>query len=147
MTHADYLEKRKFKNLVCTEHSWESWPMWILNICIFASTSENGALILYLKKKIRKFPRHWKYFCLLAILPFNPMPSFLEKIFHQHPYCQIGGSQSPLYKGWALNYAFRIFADYFTTFNSNLYIYIYIYIHTDRQTDRQTDIPGADLEV
>ena len=41
--------------------------MRILNICVFTSTSENGALILYLKKlilKIEKTGKHCKYFCL-----------------------------------------------------------------------------------
>ena len=31
---------------------------------------------------------------------FSRNPRFLEKIFHPHPYSQIRGSQSPLYKWW-----------------------------------------------
>ena len=26
---------------------------------------------------------------------FSPIPPFLEKTFHPHPYCQISGTQSP----------------------------------------------------
>ena len=29
---------------------------------------------------------------------FLTIPPFLEKIFHLHPYCQVKGTQSPLYK-------------------------------------------------
>ena len=31
---------------------------------------------------------------------FRSTPPFLRKIFHPHPYCQIRGSQFPLYKRW-----------------------------------------------
>ena len=30
-------------------------------------------------------------------LPFLTIAPFLEKIFHPHPYCQIRGTQSPLF--------------------------------------------------
>ena len=53
-----------------------------MNIIYMFSTSENRALI-YISKKII----------------FHSTPPFLEKIFHPHPYCQIRGCQSPLYKG------------------------------------------------
>ena len=40
---------------------------------------------------------------------FRSTPPFLRKIFHPHPYCQIRGSQFPLYKrrgeGGGSNYA------------------------------------------
>ena len=42
--------------------------MWILNICVFASASETGALILYFSKLIlgiQKTGNHCKYFFLL----------------------------------------------------------------------------------
>ena len=43
--------------------------MWILNIYVFFSTSENGVLILYFKKLILRIQKntgkHCKYFCLL----------------------------------------------------------------------------------
>ena len=35
-------------------------PMWILNICVFASASENGALILYFTKLILRIKKKWK---------------------------------------------------------------------------------------
>ena len=75
------------------------------------STSENGALNLYFKKKKKilakkQAAKHCKYSCLFyknqrkESLPFSPTPPFLEKIFYPHVYCQIRGSQSPsLYKG------------------------------------------------
>ena len=49
-----------------------------INTCVFASTSENGAICIS-----------------------NPTPPFLEKLFHPHPYCQIRGSQYllPLHNG------------------------------------------------
>ena len=34
--------------------------MWILNICVFDSTSENGALILHFKKSFLKKLKNWK---------------------------------------------------------------------------------------
>ena len=36
--------------------------MLILNICILASTSENGALVLFFKKVILKILKSWKAF-------------------------------------------------------------------------------------
>ena len=85
--------------------------MWILNICIFASASEIGVLVLYFRKLIlriqkkKKTVKHYKYFCLhyksfmssKESLPFLTIAPFLEKIFHPHPYCQIRGTQSPLF--------------------------------------------------
>ena len=47
-------KKGKYEKLFCNICMWEAWPMWILNICVFASASENGALILCLKKLILK---------------------------------------------------------------------------------------------
>ena len=38
------------------------------------------------------------YFLYIFILIYIYIV-LLEKIFHPHPYCQIRGSQSPLYKG------------------------------------------------
>ena len=90
--------------------------MWILDICIFTSTSENGVLILHIKKIILKIKKKMQstvntfaFFIEFMSkqrnplskqsLPFSPTPPFLEKIFHCHPYCQIRGSQFPLYKG------------------------------------------------
>ena len=88
--------------------------MWILNICVFASTSENEVLIFYFKKIILKIEKEllstvyvfvffYKKFMskqrippFYTIPPFSPTLPFLEKIFHPHPYCQIRGSQSPL---------------------------------------------------
>ena len=34
--------------------------MWVLNICIFASASENGPLILYFTKLILTVQKNWK---------------------------------------------------------------------------------------
>ena len=91
--------------------------MSILNICVFATASEIGALILYFTKLIfriekKKTGNHCKFFCLLyknfmskqrisPFLdnpPFSPTPPFLEKIFHPHPNCQIRGIRFPLCK-------------------------------------------------
>ena len=33
------------------------------------------------------------------IPPFSPTPTFLGKIFHPQPYCQIRGNQPPFVKG------------------------------------------------
>ena len=43
-------KKEIWKYIICNEYFSEAYPMWILNICVFASTSENEALILYFKK-------------------------------------------------------------------------------------------------
>ena len=43
-------KKEMWKNIVCNEYFLEASPIWILNICVFASASENGELILYFKK-------------------------------------------------------------------------------------------------
>ena len=84
-----------------------------LNICVFASASEIGALILYFTKLIQKkalksilnvFVFFIKTSCQGKESPLYPTPPFLEKIFHRHPYCQIGGTQSPLYKERGSNY-------------------------------------------
>ena len=40
-------EKWKFS---CSEYFWEAYPMWIINICVFASSIENGTLILCFKQ-------------------------------------------------------------------------------------------------
>ena len=78
------------------------------------STSKNGALILFFKKKKKKNLKNLKklqsivnifvFFIKTRIkgksspflnnLPFSPTP-FLEKIFYPHSYCQIRGSCSP----------------------------------------------------
>ena len=107
--------------------------MW--NICAFASASEIGALILYFTKlwEFKKTGKHCKYFCLLyknfkskqKISPFlnNPTfsstPPFLEKIFHPHTYCQIRGTQSPL---WEFE-LWPIFCNYFFQFQKMINIF------------------------
>ena len=70
--------------------------MWILNTCVFASTSENGPLNLSFKKLFWKFKKNCKafwYFCLFyknfmskqSVPPFlnnppiSPTPPFLEE--------------------------------------------------------------------
>ena len=73
--------------------------MWILNICVFASTSEKGALILSLKKnsfenlkKFQSFVNIFVFFIKVSCqskepplskqsFPFGARPPFLEKIF------------------------------------------------------------------
>ena len=75
--------------------------MWILNICVFASTSENGALILYFRKynfesfkKLQSIVNIFVFFIEIRYqskesnLHFSPTPPFPEKIFPR-PYCQI----------------------------------------------------------
>ena len=92
--------------------------MWILNICIFASTSENGALILYFKKiilKIQKKPnkqtnkklKHCKYFSIFCknvmskqrLTLFSLTPPFLEKIFHPTLIGKLEEVHSPFING------------------------------------------------
>ena len=86
-----------------------------LNLCVntrvFSSISENGALILYFKqnhfenlKKLQSIVNIFVFFVKISCQskesplskqsPFSPIPSFLEKIFHPHPYCKIRESQS-----------------------------------------------------
>ena len=107
--------------------------MWILNICVFASTSENEALIFYFKKIILKIKKNClalsiflsffiKILCQSKEFPLSTQstlksnPSLLEKIFHPHPHCQIRGSQSleegtPFRKGgvWTMDMLDSIF--------------------------------------
>ena len=89
--------------------------MWILNMCIFASLSENGALIFKksnfenlkkLQSTVNIFVFPYKNVMLKQRIPlflnnphFSLTPPFLKKIFHPYPYYQIRGSQSPLIKG------------------------------------------------
>ena len=89
--------------------------MWTLNRCAFASTGENGALILYFnEKKVWNFKRtakHCKYFCLFyEILMSNQRkePFFLYKKFkskQKNPHflnnpslCRKNISSPPLFK-------------------------------------------------
>ena len=62
--------------------------MRILNICVFASTSDNRALILYFQKKNLKIK---KKTCQSKESPFSPTPPFQEKNNSSHPSCQIWG--------------------------------------------------------
>ena len=85
--------------------------MKILNIWVFACTSENGAPILHFKKNDFKTGKHFNVFVIFIKIscqitkiymstllskqyPFSPTHPFPEGIFHPHPYCQIRGSQS-----------------------------------------------------
>ena len=70
-------------------------------MCIFPSTTENEAPILYFKKII------------LKILPFSPTHPYLEKLFRPHLYCNNRGSQPTSFvggkgsMGWGLNTQFK----------------------------------------
>ena len=61
--------------------------MQILNMCVFASTNEIGALILQFKKMSGQSKNP----------PFSPTTLFLENVFRPHPYCQIRGTESRCY--------------------------------------------------
>ena len=81
--------------------------MRILNICVFTSASEIGALILYFKKlilRIKKKTGKQQKFHVKAKNPSHPFldntlfsstAPFLQKIFQPHPYCQLRGTKSP----------------------------------------------------
>ena len=74
------------------------------NICIFASASENGALILFQKNDFENFKKTGKHFNIFVFLiktscqskesPLQSNYSFLENIFHPQPQFQITGTQS-----------------------------------------------------
>ena len=98
MQYAQTIEKRKYRNLVCNEYSWGAWPMRILNICTFACTSENGALILYFKKynfenlkKLQNIVNIFLFFIKISCQskefplskqsPFTSTPPFPENYF------------------------------------------------------------------
>ena len=60
--------------------------MWILNICIFASSaSENGKLILYFTKLILRIQKNFHVKAnnppTPTSPPFSPTPPFLQKYF------------------------------------------------------------------
>ena len=62
--------------------------MWRLNICAFASTSENEALILCFKKWFWKFLKIGKRFSIFIFLPFYLkyfFPTFSAKLEEANP--------------------------------------------------------------
>ena len=86
--------------------------MWILNICVFSSTSETGALILYFSKLIlgiQKTEKHCKYFFFFTKIScqseespiskqsplFSPTPPILEKDISSPPLLSNYRTQSP----------------------------------------------------
>ena len=65
--------------------------MWILNVCAFGSTSENGTLISCFKKMNLKIGKYFNTFVFFIFmkntpflndLPFFVTPPFSRKIFH-----------------------------------------------------------------
>lgn len=92
------------------------WEYEIQNIYVFATNHENGVRILYFKEnnfenlvKLQSIVNNLIFFikisCQTKESPLSkPPPSFslillfLEKIFLPHSYCQIRGTQSPIYK-------------------------------------------------
>ena len=93
------------------------WEYEIQNIYVFATNHENGVRILYFKEnnfenlvKLQSIVNNLIFFIKMSNVkpksppflspppPFSLILLFLEKIFLPHSYCQIRGTQSPIYK-------------------------------------------------
>ena len=105
-----------------------------------------GTNFIFQKNNVRNFKKlqsikyfclFWKYFMskqrILPFLnnpPFCPTPTYLEKIFHPHPDCQIRGSQPPLFKGGHSKYGCYTYKtwNHFCQYHSMLHSFNLIFV-------------------